>query len=71
MSQPCLSCSDEAKERNRELNNLIIVAKQQAIESNQPKAICEDPVQGLFITNAFYARTEFPHQIKHIVSALQ
>ncbi len=71
MSQPCSTCSDQAKERNWEMDNLLIKAKIQAVETNKPKAICEDPVQGLFITEAGYAVREFSHQIKHIVSPVQ
>lgn len=70
MSQPCVTCSDQVKERNWEMDNLLIKAKKEAIETDQPKAICEDPIQGLFITEAGYAIREFSHQIRHIVSAI-
>ena len=63
----CDGCIELAKERNRELDNLLILAKQKAIEDRQPKAICLDEVQGLFITSAETAIRE-RWQIKHVVS---
>lgn len=70
MSQHCTSCQDEAKERNRDMDNLLIIAKKQAIETSKPKAICEDEISGLFFTDAATAFREH-FKIKHIVSPVQ
>ncbi|GAC1392816.1 MAG: hypothetical protein NVSMB46_09620 [Candidatus Saccharimonadales bacterium] len=48
----CQSCQDEAKEKNRELINLLIIAKQKAFESGKSKAICYDEIEGYFIAEA-------------------
>lgn len=70
MSQSCTGCLDEAKERNRDMNNLLIQAKNKAIEDKKPKAICQDEVEGtLFITDAITAFREH-FNIKHIISGL-
>lgn len=65
----CAGCVQEATEKNRAMDDLLIKAKQQAIEDQKPKAICEDQIEGLFITDAFVARSEH-FNIKHIVSYL-
>ncbi len=66
----CQGCVQEAKERNAAMNNLLNVAKQQAIEENKPKAICQDEINGLFITDAATAFRE-RFFIKDIVSPVQ
>lgn len=65
----CHGCVQEAAERNREMNDLLIKAKKQAIEEKEPKAICYEPLQGHFITGAHVAYRE-GFQIKYIVSGL-
>ena len=65
----CLDCAEKEKARNRELYNLIDVAKKQAIESNKPKAVCEDQITGLFIADAEVAIQEH-FLIRSIVSAM-
>jgi hypothetical protein len=65
----CLDCAEKEKARNRELNNLIDVAKKQAIESNKSKAVCEDQISGLFIADAEIAVQEH-FLIRSIVSAM-
>jgi hypothetical protein len=65
----CLDCAEKEKAHNRELNNLIDVAKKQAIESNKSKAVCEDQITGLFITEAEVAIKEH-FLIRSIVSAM-
>lgn len=65
----CLDCAEKEKARNRELNNLIDVAKKQAIESNKPKAVCEDQITGLFIAEAEVAIKEH-FLIRNIVSSV-
>lgn len=65
----CLDCAEKEKSRNRELNNLIDVAKKQAIESNKCKAVCEDQITGLFIADAETAIKEH-FLIRSIVSAM-
>lgn len=69
MNEPCTGCRDEARERNRDMDNLLIIAKQKAIEDKKPKAVCFDEVQGLFVADASTAFAEH-FQIKHIVSGL-
>ena len=65
----CLDCAEKEKARNRELNNLIDVAKKQAIESNKSKAVCEDQISGLFIADAETAIQEH-FLIRSIVSSM-
>ena len=63
----CLDCAEKEKARNRELYNLIEIAKKQAIESQKSKAVCEDQITGLFITDAETAIKEH-FLIRRIVS---
>lgn len=65
----CLDCSEKEKARNRELNNLLTIAKEKAIESGKPKAVCEDQITGLFICEAEVAIKEH-FLIRSIVSAM-
>lgn len=65
----CSTCVDEAKERNRDMDTILIKAKKQAIEDTKVKAICMDEATGLFIANAEDAIREHYH-IKHFVSNL-
>ena len=65
----CLDCAEKEKARNRELYNLIDVAKKQAIESNKSKAVCEDQISGLFLADAEVAIKEH-FMIKQIVSCI-
>lgn len=65
----CLDCSEKEKARNRELNALLITAKQKAIESGKTKAVCEDQINGLFIAEAETAIRE-RFFIKQFVSHL-
>ena len=53
----CDSCVDQARERNREMTNLLIIAKTKAVEENKPKAICNDEASGFFISDAQAAFT--------------
>jgi hypothetical protein len=48
MSNSCDSCTDAAREQNREMENLRAELKQKAIEDGKAKAICRDEVTGLF-----------------------
>lgn len=66
----CEGCVQEAKIKNRVLNELLITAKKQAIEEGKVKAICEDQINGLFITSAEVAIREH-FQIKQFVSSVQ
>lgn len=65
----CLDCAEKEKARNKELNNLITIAKTQAVESQKSKAVCEDQITGLFVTDAEVAIKEH-FFIRHIVSSL-
>lgn len=69
MYNPCSSCVDEARERNKDMNSLLIKAKQQAIEETKVKAICQDEATGLFIANAEDAIREH-FNVKHFISFL-
>ena len=66
----CDSCSDAARERNREIDDLRNSAKQQAINEKKAKAICMDELAGLFITDAQTAIREH-FNIKELISGLQ
>lgn len=66
----CNGCVQEARERNREINNLLTQAKKQAIEEGKAKAICKDEIQGFFISDAQTAIREH-FQIIQFVSGLQ
>jgi hypothetical protein len=65
----CLDCSEKEKARNRELNNLLVTVKQKAIEEKKSKAVCEDQIHGLFVTDAETAIREH-FRIINIVSHL-
>lgn len=65
----CGDCIQKAEEVNRSMTNLLIVAKQKAIEDKRPKAICMDEVSGLFIADAQTAFTE-RFFIKQVVTGL-
>ena len=65
----CQGCVQEAAERNREMNDLLTKAKDQAVEQKKAKAICYEPLQGHFITDATTAFEE-RFQIVHVVSGL-
>lgn len=65
----CDSCNDEVKARNRELENLLTIAKKQAVEDSKPKAICQDEITGYFITDACTAIQQ-RFNIKSVVSGL-
>lgn len=68
--KPCDGCTpDTNRERNKEMSNLLITAKKQAIEEGKAKAICEDQINGLFITSAEVAIREH-FQIKQFVSSV-
>lgn len=66
----CRGCEETAQEKNKELTNLIIIAKNQAHETNTAKAICSDEIQGKFITDAATAIRE-RFRILQIVSGLR
>lgn len=66
----CESCIDEARERNRSLDDLRIKAKQQAKDEEKPKAICRDEATGLFVIDAQTAVTG-NFFIVEIISGLQ
>ena len=65
----CEGCHQEQKELNRQLENLIIQAKEKAIEENKPKAICYEATTSFFIADAYTAIGQ-NFQIRHIVSNL-
>lgn len=48
----CESCSDEAKERYRELDQLRVNARQRATEEKRAMAICKEEGSGQFIVDA-------------------
>lgn len=48
----CLDCSEKEKARNRQLTNLLTEAKNKAVEEQKTKAVCEDQITGLFISDA-------------------
>lgn len=66
----CTSCLDEARERNREMNDLLTQAKQKSIETQKPYAICLDDATGLFIADAYTAFSQ-QFQVKQVVSGVQ
>jgi len=65
----CLDCSEKEKARNKQFNILINEAKRQAIEEKKSKAVCEDQITGLFISDAETAIKEH-FLIRNIVSAV-
>lgn len=65
----CLDCAEKEKARNKELNNLIDVAKIKAIEEKKPQAVCEDQITGLFIAEAEVAIREH-FFVRHIASSV-
>lgn len=66
----CGDCIHEKTALVREIESLLIKAKQQAIEDHQPKAICYQETTGLFIADATIAFRE-RFQIWHVVTGLQ
>ena len=65
----CLDCSEKDKAKNRQLTILLTEAKNKAIESQKTKAVCEDQITGLFITDAETAIREH-FLIRDIISYL-
>lgn len=65
----CKDCVAKAKLRNRDMAGMLEKAKTMAIEEKKPKAICWEPIQGLFIADPATAIAGH-FQIKHIVSGL-
>jgi hypothetical protein len=65
----CLDCAEKEKAKNKQLTILIDQAKQKAIEEKKSKAVCEDQINGLFITDAETAIREH-FLIRNIVSPL-
>lgn len=62
----CGGCIQEAILKNKEMDDLLIKAKKQAIEDKESKAICYDEIQGYFITGSFTAIDQ-RFQIKQFV----
>ena len=63
----CTDCVEKAKLRNRDINNMLQKAKAQAIDEKEPKAICWEIKNGLYITGAV-AAIQSGANIRYIVS---
>jgi hypothetical protein len=66
----CETCSDEARARYKELDQLRIDARQRATEEKRPMAICREEGQGFFIAEATTAFSQ-RYWIVEVISGLQ